>query len=64
MSGQQLDRNNYDVASISQPGKDKRTNTVQFALEYDYTKVERPGSFVKVFADMFLRKEGGTNRLA
>ena len=59
-----VDRNNYDVVSISQPGKDKRTNTVQYALEYDYTKVERPGSFVSVFADMFLRKEGGGRRVA
>ncbi|PIS30819.1 hypothetical protein COT42_02435 [Candidatus Saganbacteria bacterium CG08_land_8_20_14_0_20_45_16] len=52
------DKNNYDVASISRPGQDKRANYVQFALEYDYTKVTRPGQFIKVFADMFLRKEG------
>ena len=52
MSEQQIHRENYDAVSISQP-KGKRATTIQSALEYDYTKVERPGSFVKVFSDMF-----------
>lgn len=55
----QVDKRNYDVVSISQPGKEKRANHVQSALEYDYKKVETPGQFVKVFADMFLKKEVG-----
>ncbi|MEA3492925.1 MAG: hypothetical protein U9R38_00905 [Candidatus Margulisiibacteriota bacterium] len=56
-------KNTYDVASISQPGKDKRANHVRNALRYDHIKVNRPGQFVKVFADMFLRKESGSKAI-
>lgn len=56
-------RNNYDVASISRPGEDKRTNHVRNALHYDRTKVNKPGQFVKVFADIFLRKEAGNKAI-
>jgi hypothetical protein len=53
MNKESIDKRNYDVASISQPGKSKRANHVQRALEYDFTKVTRPGQFVKIFSNMF-----------
>lgn len=56
-------KSNYDVASISRPGEDKRTNHVRNALQYDHAKVSKPGQFVKVFADMFLSKGLGNKRI-
>ncbi|MFH1361545.1 MAG: hypothetical protein ABIH69_02685 [bacterium] len=60
MSGETVDRRNYDVVSLSQAGKDKRANHVQSALEYDYTKVSKPGQFFSVLQNTFLRKEPGS----
>ena len=57
------DRNNYDVASISQPGKDKRANFVRNALQIEKKSLKTSGQFVKVFADMFLRKEAGNKAI-
>ncbi|OGB89846.1 hypothetical protein A2625_05290 [candidate division WOR-1 bacterium RIFCSPHIGHO2_01_FULL_53_15] len=58
MSNEKTDRNNYDIASISHLGQEKRTNHVQSALQMD--KVEKSsGQFVKVFADIFLKHEAG-----
>jgi len=59
MNEQQVDKRNYDVASISRPGKDKRANHVQNALEIDAKKIQTAGKFIRVFSDMFLKKEAG-----
>ncbi|MFC1568151.1 hypothetical protein ACFL37_00450 [Candidatus Margulisiibacteriota bacterium] len=53
---QQVDKRNYDVASIGQPGK-KRANYVQDALHIDRSKIARTSQFIKVFSDMFLKRE-------
>ncbi|MBN3033209.1 MAG: hypothetical protein JW873_03860 [Candidatus Saganbacteria bacterium] len=51
-------KHQYDVASISQAGQEKRVNHVQRALWM--SKVEGPsGQFVRVFADIFLKREAG-----
>ncbi|NQT30373.1 MAG: hypothetical protein HQ596_07360 [Candidatus Saganbacteria bacterium] len=55
------DKRNYDIASISQPGQEKRANYAQYALYMDKKKISKAGKFVKVFADMFLKKEA-TNK--
>jgi hypothetical protein len=54
MNNEQVDKRNYDVASISQSGKKKRANHIQSALNYDHKSVEKPGKFIKVFSDMIL----------
>jgi hypothetical protein len=59
MNEQQIDRTNYDVASISRPGREKRTNYVQDALHIEKEKINAPGKFIKVFSDMFLKREAG-----
>ncbi|MBU1026142.1 MAG: hypothetical protein KKA31_00260 [Candidatus Margulisbacteria bacterium] len=50
----------YDVASISRPGKSKRSNFVQEALYIDKTRIQTAGKFIKVFSDIFLKREAGT----
>ncbi len=55
----QVDKRNYDIASISHPGKEKRTNHVQDALHIEKASIQVPGQFVRIFADMFLKKEAG-----
>jgi hypothetical protein len=57
MTHEQVDKRNYDVASISRPGKAKRSNYVQDALHIESSKVQSTGQFIKVFANMFLRRE-------
>lgn len=57
MNEQYVDKTNYDVASISRPGKEKRANYVQDALHIEKEKIHTPGKFIKVFSDMFLKKE-------
>ncbi|MFH1387539.1 MAG: hypothetical protein ABIH50_07730 [bacterium] len=55
---QENSREQYDVASISKEGREKRINTVRDALYM--SKLAKPtGQFVQVFADMFLKKEAG-----
>ncbi len=49
----------YDVASISRPGKSKRSNYVQEALYIDKARIKTAGKFIKVFSDMFLKREAG-----
>lgn len=56
---EQVDKRNYDIASISRPGKEKRANYVQDALQIDRDRAQLPGQFVKIFADIFLKKEAG-----
>jgi hypothetical protein len=51
-------KNQYDVASISRTGQEKRANYIQDALHI--SKQQKPtGNFVKVFADIFLKHEAG-----
>ena len=57
MAHEQVDKRNYDVVSISRPGKTKRTNYIQDALHIESSKVQVTGQFIKVFANMFLRCE-------
>lgn len=59
MTHEQVDKRNFDVASISRPGQTKRANYIQDALHIDKSKVKATGEFVKVFANMFLRYEAG-----
>jgi hypothetical protein len=57
MNNQNADKRNYDVASISRPGKQKRANYVQNALHIDSKKLQTSGRFIKVFSDIFLKHE-------
>lgn len=63
MENENIDKRNYDVVSISSPHKAKRSNYIQDATST--AKVEKPaGSFVRVFADIWLRHEAGRGRYA
>jgi len=54
----QPNKNEYDVASISRTGQEKRANYVQDAQRM--SKQQQPsGQFVRVFADIFLKHEAG-----
>ncbi|MDI6731526.1 MAG: hypothetical protein QME05_02955 [Candidatus Margulisbacteria bacterium] len=55
-----FDKRNYDIASISR-GEKKPTYQVQEANTMDPSKVQKPGKFIKVFADVFLRREASDN---
>ncbi len=57
MNGEYVDKNNYDVVSISRPGKEKRTNYIHDAQHIDKSQVTVQGKFIRVFADIFLKKE-------
>ena len=51
-------KDQYDVASISRTGQEKRANYVQDAQRM--SKQQQPsGQFVRVFADIFLKHEAG-----
>lgn len=56
MSEQNVDKRNFDVASISRPGRANRTNYIQDALQVDRSNLPATGQFIKVFADMFLTR--------
>jgi hypothetical protein len=62
MDGESTNKNNYDIASISLTGQEKRTNHVRHALfiEHDSTG---PGQFIKVFADIFLKREASSRSI-
>lgn len=63
MSEERKDRSHYDIASISRQGMEKRTNYTQEA--YIISRQAKPtGQFVKVFADIFLKKEAGSKSYA
>lgn len=64
MTEGQVDKRNFDVASITRKGKEKRENFVQHALRMDPAQMKIAGSFVKVFSDMFLKKEVGPSAKA
>ncbi len=51
-------KNQYDVASISRTGSEKRANYIQDALHISKQQ-KSTGNFVKVFADIFLKHEAG-----
>lgn len=57
MKDQAVDKRNFDVASISRKGQAKRSNYVQDALHIDRSKIKQTGQFIKVFSDMFLKRE-------
>jgi hypothetical protein len=59
MDNQNVDKKNYDIASISRPGKTKRANYIQDALHVSKEKIETSGKFIRVFADVFLKREAG-----
>jgi len=58
MNQTKQDKNQYDVASISRTGSEKRANYIQDALHTSKPH-KTSGQFVKVFADMFLKHEAG-----
>jgi hypothetical protein len=51
---------NFDVASISRPGKTKRSNYIQDAMLIERSKIKNTARFIKVFSDMFLKREAGS----
>jgi hypothetical protein len=57
MSNQAPNKNQYDVASISRHGSDKRANYIQDAMQIS-KQYKTSGNFVRVFADIFLKHEG------
>jgi len=67
MSTMNADQNKpfgYDVASISHIGTEKRSNHIRDAIMIEKeqkAKANPPGQFVKVFADIFLKKEYGNS---
>jgi hypothetical protein len=53
---QENSREQYDIASISKEGREKRINHVRDALQM--SKLDKPtGQFVQIFADIWLKKE-------
>ncbi|MFC1571137.1 hypothetical protein ACFL31_01130 [Candidatus Margulisiibacteriota bacterium] len=56
----EANKRNYDVASISRKGRAKRENFIQHALLIEKCRLPATGQFVKIFSDMFLKKECGT----
>ena len=55
----QVDKRNYDVASISRKGQERRANYIQDALHIDKSKINSNNQFIKVFSDIFLKREAG-----
>ncbi|MDD5382355.1 MAG: hypothetical protein PHH60_01730 [Candidatus Margulisbacteria bacterium] len=55
-----INKSNYDVVSLSQPGKAKRANYVQDATFISKDSISVSGKFIRVFADIFLKKEAGS----
>jgi hypothetical protein len=51
------ERTNYDVVSISRGEDVKRANYIQHAMFIEKDRVAPAGSFIRVFADIFLKKE-------
>lgn len=54
------ENSNFDVASISRPGKTKRSNYIQDAMLIERSKIKNTAKFIRVFADMFLKREAGS----
>ena len=49
-------KDQYDVASITRKGQEKRANYVQDAMSLE-KQAKTTGNFVKVMADIFLKLE-------
>ena len=62
MNEQNIDRRNFDVVSLSQPGKTKKKNYIQSAMFLNGIE-KTSGQFVKVFADIIRTKTGGKGAL-
>ncbi len=58
MNRENADRRNFDVALINQPGKTRRAH-IRDALHIEKNLVKTSGQFIRVFADMFLKREAG-----
>lgn len=58
MSKEEFDRSKYDVVSVSRKGSEKKANYVKDGYCIDGTG-KSSGQFVKVVADVFLKKETG-----
>lgn len=58
MYREESNRPQYDVASISRTGSEKRANYIQDALHVS-SRQKVSGQFVKVFSDIFLKHEAG-----
>lgn len=58
MNRESPDRRNFDVALISQPGKSRRAH-IRDALHIEKSLVKTTGQFIRVFADIFLKREVG-----
>lgn len=58
MVHEETNKNQYDIASISHKGHEKRTNYVQHANQMNKVQ-QSSGQFVRVFADIFLKHEAG-----
>ena len=56
MSQEKFNKNDYDVISISRTGSDKKANYVQDANHISKQQ-KTSGQFIKVFADVFLKRE-------
>jgi len=59
MSSQSPEKNNYDIASISRTGQEKRANYAQDATHVEKERGASPGKFVKILANVFLKREFG-----
>ncbi|MFH1347546.1 MAG: hypothetical protein ABIH22_02540 [Candidatus Margulisiibacteriota bacterium] len=60
---EQVDKRNYDVASISQVGREKRANHVRHANIFDSSKLKISGNFIDILSNKFLSKKRGPRAL-
>ena len=58
MNRENPERGNFDVALISQPGKTRRAH-IRDALHIEKNLVKTSGQFIKVFTNIFLKREAG-----
>jgi len=58
MDRDNVDKRKYDVVSISRTGSSKRTNYIQNIDAMSHQQVPA-GQFVRVFSDIFLKREAG-----
>ena len=59
MNRENPDKRHYDVVSVSRSGSSKRSNYIQDALQIDKAKVKASAKFIKIFSDVFLKREAG-----
>ena len=58
MSNENFDRSKYDIVSVSRKGSEKKANYVKDGYHIEGAG-KSSGQFVRVFADIFLKKETG-----